>query len=137
MSNKIDEIQDQIIEEFSSFCDWFEIYEHLINLGKSLESLDTKLKNDKNSISGCQSQVWIKAETIGDKIHFVADSDSLITKGILSLILRVFNNESKSDILDADLFFIEKIGLSSNLSPSRVNGLNSIINQIRLLAQEL
>jgi cysteine desulfuration protein SufE len=136
MSKKIDKIQYKIIDEFSRFSDWFDMYEHLVYLGKNLEISDTELKNDKNLISGCQSQVWIKAETIGSKLHFVADSDSLITKGILSLILRVLNNQSKNDILDTNLFFIEKIGLGSNLSPSRVNGLNSIINQIRLLAKE-
>ena len=136
MSKKIDKIQYKIIDEFSSFSNWFEMYEHLVDLGKNLEISDTEIKNDKNLISGCQSQVWIKAEKIGNKLHFVTDSDSLITKGIISLILRVLNNQSKNDILDTDLFFIEKIGLGSNLSPSRVNGLNSIINQIRLLAKE-
>jgi len=137
MSNKIDDIQNKIIDEFSRFGDWFEIYAHLIDLGKSLEGLDPQLKNDKYSISGCQSQVWIKAENIGDKIHYVADSDSLITKGILSVVLRVLNDQSKSDIINADLFFIEEIGLGTNLSPSRLNGLNSIINKIRILAKEL
>ena len=137
MSKKINNIQDEIIEEFSNLNDWFDKYEYMIKLGKSLESSDENLKSDDNSISGCQSQVWLKAEMNNDKIHFLADSDSLITKGIISLLLRVFNDQYPKDIVNAELYFIDKIGLNSNLSPSRVNGLMSILKQIKSSAKEI
>ena len=135
MSEKIKMIQDEIIKEFFKFNDWFDKYEHLIKLGKSLESSDEELKSEENTISGCQSQVWLKAEIKDNKIHYSADSDSLITKGILSLLLRIANNQCPEDIVNSDFYFIDKIGLSSNLSPSRANGLMSIIKQIKSYAQ--
>lgn len=135
MSKKINKSQDEIIEEFSKLNDWFDKYEYLINLGNSLEPLDEKLKSEENSISGCQSQVWIKAEMRDERIHYLADSDSLITKGMISLLLRVLNNQYPEDIINSDLYFIDKIGLNSNLSPARVNGLMSIVKQIRSSAE--
>ena len=135
MSEKINKIQDEIIEEFSTLNDWFDKYEYLINLGKSLEPLDEKLKSEENSIRGCQSQVWIKAEMRDERIHYLADSDSLIIKGMISLLLRVLNNHYPEDIINSDLYFIDKIGLNSNLSPARVNGLMSIVKQIKSSAK--
>ena len=135
MSKKINKIQDEIIEEFSTLNDWFDKYEYLINRGKSLEPADEKLKSEENSISGCQSQVWIKAEMRDERIHYLADSDSLITKGMISLLLRVLNNQFPEDIVNSDLYFIDKIGLNSNLSPARVNGLMSIVKQIKSSAK--
>ena len=135
MSKKINKSQDEIIEEFSKLNDWFDKYEYLINLGKSIEPLDEKLKSEENSISGCQSQVWIKAEMRDERIHYLADSDSLITKGMISLLLRVLNNQYPENIINSDLYFIDKIGLNSNLSPARVNGLMSIVKQIRSSAE--
>ena len=135
MSIKINKIQDMIIEEFSELNDWFDKYEYLINIGKTLEPLDEKLKSEEKSISGCQSEAWLKAEIIDKKIHYLADSDSLITKGMLSLLLRVLNNQNPEDIVNSDLYFIDKIGLNSNLSPSRVNGLVSIVKHIKSYAK--
>ena len=135
MSKKINTIQDEIIDEFSTLNDWFDKYEYLINRGKSLEPADEKLKSEENSISGCQSQVWIKAEMRDERIHYLADSDSLITKGMISLLLRVLNNQFPEDIVNSDLYFIDKIGLNSNLSPARVNGLISIVKQIKSSAE--
>ena len=135
MSKKINKIQDKIIEEFSKLNDWFDKYEYLIDLGKSLEPLDEKLKSEENSISGCQSKVWLKAEIRNERIHYLADSDSLITKGMISLLLRVLNNQFPEDIVNADLYFIDKIGLNSNLSPARANGLISIVKQIKSSAK--
>jgi cysteine desulfuration protein SufE len=130
MNEKINKIQNQIIEEFSDLDDWLDKYEYLIELGKSLEPLDNKLKSDENSIGGCQSKVWLKTVIKDEKIYYLADSDSLITKGIIYLLLRVLNNQHPRDIANADLYFLNKIGLHSNLSPSRVNGLMSILNKI-------
>jgi len=135
MSKKINTIQDEIIDEFSTLNDWFDKYEYLINRGKSLEPADEKLKSEENSISGCQSQVWIKAEMRDERIHYLADSDSLIIKGMISLLLRVLNNQSPENIVNSDLYFIDKIGLNSNLSPARVNGLMSIVKQIKSSAK--
>jgi len=135
MSEKINKLQDIIIKEFSKLNDWFDKYEYLINLGKSLESSDKELKSEENSISGCQSKVWLKPEIRVEKIHYLADSDSLITKGMLTLLLRILNNQYPEDIVNADLYFIDKIGLNSNLSPSRVNGLMAIVKQIKAYAK--
>ena len=135
MGKKIDNIQNMIIEEFSKLDDWFDKYEYLTNLGKSLEPLDNELKSEENSISGCQSNVWIKTEIRDGKIHYLIDSDSLIVKGLISLLLRVLNNQYPKDIVNANLYFIEKIGLNSNLSPSRANGLMSILKQMRSFAK--
>jgi cysteine desulfuration protein SufE len=129
-------IQNKIIDDFSNCDTWFDTYEYLISRGKSFDSADENLKNDEHSIGGCQSSVWIKAEEKNDKIHYSADSDSLIIKGILSLLLDVVNDQYSSDVVNADLYFLEKIGLRTNLSPSRVNGLNAIVNQIKTKAKD-
>lgn len=135
MAKKINKIQEMIIDEFSQLNDWFEIYEYLINLGKSFKLINKKLISEENAITGCQSNVWLKAEMKNEKINYSAYSDSLIVKGIISLLLRVLNNQYPRDIINADLYFIDKIGLNSNLSPSRVNGLMSVVKQIKLYAK--
>ena len=135
MSKKINIIQDEIIEEFSKLDDWFDKYEYLIKLGKTLEPLDEKYKTEENSIGGCQSNVWLKAEIIDEKIQYFIDSDSLIVKGIISLLHRVMNNQYPEDIANVDLYFIDKVGLKSNLSPSRANGLISILKQMKSYAK--
>lgn len=135
MAKKINKIQEMIIDEFSQLNDWFEIYEYLINLGKSFKLINKKLISEENAITGCQSNVWLKAEMKDEKINYSAYSDSLIVKGIISLLLRVLNNQYPRDIINADLYFIDKIGLNSNLSPSRVNGLMSVVKQIKLYAK--
>ncbi len=131
----INKIQDQVIEEFSTLEDGFEKYKHIVFLGKSLKPLTEELKTDENSIGGCLSNVWVSAELKNGKIYFTADSDSLITKGIIALILRVVNNQSPKDILKSELYFIDRIGLTSHLSPARGNGLNSVINRINNFAE--
>jgi cysteine desulfuration protein SufE len=108
----------------------------MIKLGKNLETLDEKEKTEENQLEGCQFQVWIIAENKNDNIYYLADSDSLIVKGMISLLLRILNNQYPDDIVNADLYFIDKIGLSSNLSPSRVNGLMTIVKQIKTIAKE-
>lgn len=135
MSENINKIQDEIIKEFSKLDDWFDKYNYLIKLGKNLNSSDRKLKTEKNLMNGCQANVWIKAESKNGKIEYQADSDSLITKGIIYLLLRVLNDRSPNEILNANLFFIDKIGLNSNLSPSRANGLITILSQIKSFAE--
>ena len=130
----IKEIQEEIIDEFSFFEDWMERYEYIIELGKSLPMIKDEFKTDSNLISGCQSKVWLHSEIEGDKIKFTADSDAILTKGIVALLLRVFNNQKPKNILDADLYFVDKIGLKEHLSPTRANGLVSMIKQIKLYA---
>ncbi len=130
----IKEIQEEIIDEFSMFDDWMDRYQHLIDLGKSLLLIDAVNKLDENLIKGCQSKVWIYADLIGDKIVFTGDSDAILTKGIVALVLRVFSNQHPKDILDADTEFINEIGLKEHLSPTRANGLVSMIKQIKLYA---
>jgi len=131
---KIKEIQEEIIEEFAFFEDWMQRYEYIIELGKSLPLIDEKNKTDDNVISGCQSKVWIHAEKEGDKVEFTADSDAILTKGIISLLLRVYSNQTPTDILNADLHFIDEVGLKEHLSPTRANGLLAMIKQIKLYA---
>jgi cysteine desulfuration protein SufE len=131
MNEKMNRAQEEIVEEFERFDDWFEAYQYIINLGKNLETMDETMKNDEYSIGGCQSQVWLHAERISDTVHFTADSDSLLVKGLISLIFRVVNDSSLDDIKHCDLYFLDKIGLSSHLSPSRSNGLHSIIHHIQ------
>jgi len=131
----INEIQNKIIEEFSDLNDGFDKYQYIVNLGKSLEPLKEKYKTEEYLINGCQSNAWLKTEILDNKIFFSADSDSLIIKGIISLLLRVVNNQSPADILNNELYFIERTGLSSNLSPARGNGLFTMINQIRTFAE--
>tara|TARA_Y100000739_G_C20596688_1_gene460659 strand:- start:820 stop:1236 length:417 start_codon:yes stop_codon:yes gene_type:complete len=129
--NSIEKIQKDIVEEFNLFDDWQEKYEHLIELGKEMEILPKKHKNESNIIEGCQSNVWIVAEFKNKKIKFLADSDAIITKGIISLLLRVFSEQSPLDILNANYNFIELIGLKKHLSINRASGLESMINKIK------
>ena len=130
----IKEIQEEIIDEFSMFEDWMERYEYIIELGKSLPMIDDSFKTDENLIVGCQSKVWLHSEKEGDELNFTADSDAILTKGIVALLLRVFNNQKPSVILKTDLFFVDEIGLKEHLSPTRANGLVSMIKQIKLYA---
>ncbi|MDD2488309.1 MAG: SufE family protein [Bacteroidales bacterium] len=130
----INEIQDKIIEEFSIFEDWMDKYSYLIELGRECPMIDEKDKKENNLIKGCQSKVWVSAELIDGKMVIKADSDAVITKGIVTLLLRVLNNQKPQDVYDANLYFIDQIGLSTHLSPTRSNGLLSMIKQIKLYA---
>lgn len=130
----IKELQEEIIDEFEMFEDWMERYEHLIELGKSLPIIDEQYKVEENIIKGCQSKVWLHSEIQGDKIHYTADSDAILTKGLVALLLRVFTNQTPKDILEADTKFIDEIGLKEHLSPTRANGLVSMLKQIKLYA---
>lgn len=130
----IKEAENQIIEEFSIFTDWLDKYEYLIELGKSLPIIKESSKSDTNLIRGCQSKVWLAADYKEGKIYFTADSDAIITKGIISLLIRVFSGRAPQEIIDADLGFIKEIGLQDNLSPTRSNGLVSMIKQIKFYA---
>ena len=130
----INEIQDEIVEEFSMFDDWMDRYALLIELGNSLEKLDEKNKVENNLIMGCQSRVWLQAEYEDGKVVFKAESDAVIVKGIIALLIKVLSNRTPEEIINADLYFIEKIGLKENLSPTRSNGLVSMIKQIRFYA---
>jgi len=130
----IQNIQEEIIEEFSIFDDWLEKYDYLIELGKSLPLIDEKYKTDDNLIKGCQSKVWLHAEKDGNIIKYTADSDAIITKGIIALLLRVYSNQKAQDIIEANIDFIDKIGLKEHLSPTRANGLVSMIKKIKLYA---
>ena len=123
----INEIQDGIIEDFSVFEDWMDKYAYLIELGGELPAFDEAHRTDSNLIKGCQSKVWFNAEFVDGKIVFTADSDAIITKGIASLLIKVMSNQTPEDILNADLYFIEKIGLTQHLSPTRSNGLLSMV----------
>jgi cysteine desulfuration protein SufE len=131
---KIEEIEKDIIEEFSNFDDWMDKYNYIIDLGKTLPQMDTKYKTISNLIDGCQSQVWLHAEMADNKIIFRADSDAIITKGIVGLLIRTLTNQSPDDILEAKLEFVDKIGLKEHLSPTRANGLTSMIKQMKLYA---
>ncbi len=130
----INEIQDGIIEDFSVFEDWMDKYAYLIELGGELPAFDEAHRTDSNLIKGCQSKVWFNAEFVDGKIVFTADSDAIITKGIASLLIKVMSNQTPDDILNADLYFIEKIGLTQHLSPTRSNGLLSMVKQIKIYA---
>jgi len=130
----IKEIQEEIVDEFSMFEDWMERYEHIIELGKSLPIIDPQYKTEDNIIKGCQSKVWLHGELKGDKVVFTADSDAILTKGIIALLLRVFSNFSPQEILDANTDFIDKIGLKEHLSATRANGLVSMIKQLKMYA---
>jgi len=130
----IKEIQEEIIDDFSMFDDWMQRYEYIIDLGKSLAMIDEENKLDNNLINGCQSKVWLHSDFKDDKIHFTADSDAILTKGIVALLLRVFDDQQPKDILNADMEFINEIGLKEHLSPTRANGLVSMIKQIKLYA---
>ena len=130
----ISEIQEEIIDEFNLFDDWMERYEYLIELGKSLPLIDDQYKIKENIIKGCQSKVWLYSKMNDSKINFTADSDAILTKGLVALLLRVFTNQTPKDILAADTIFIDKIGLREHLSPTRANGLVSMLKQIKLYA---
>ena len=130
----INEIQDQIIEEFSMFDDWMDKYNYLIDMGKSLPLIDEKHKTENNLISGCQSRVWLHAYMEDGKVFFTADSDAVITKGIIYVLIRALSGETPDDIMNADLKFLDDIGLKEHLSPTRSNGLVSMIKQIKLYA---
>jgi cysteine desulfuration protein SufE len=128
----IEEIQNEIIEEFSMFEEWMDKYEYLIELGRDLPQIDPKFKTNEYLINGCQSKVWLNAELKDGKIYFSADSDAIITKGIVALLIRVLNARTPQEIMNADLFFIDKIGLTDNLSPTRSNGLLAMIKQMKM-----
>lgn len=130
----INELQDEIIEEFSAFDDWMDKYQMLIDLGNDLAPLDEQYKNNQNLIDGCQSRVWLQCDYADGKLHFQAESDALIVKGIIALLIRVLNDHTPQEILDADLYFIEQIGLKDHLSPTRSNGLLAMVKQIRMYA---
>ena len=130
----INEIQDEIIEEFSGLDDWMDKYQLLIDLGNEQTPLDEQYKTESNLIDGCQSRVWLQADCEDGLIHFSAESDALIVKGIVSLLIRVLSDHTPKEILDADLYFIDEIGLKEHLSPTRSNGLLAMIKQIRSYA---
>lgn len=130
----INEAQDEVIKEFSDFTDWMDKYQLLIDLGNEQEPLDDKYKTESNLIDGCQSRVWLQADYIDGKIVFTAESDALIVKGIIALLIRVLSGHTPQEILDADLYFIDKIGLKDHLSPTRSNGLLAMVKQIRMYA---
>lgn len=134
MEQTINELQDNVIEEFSAFDDWMDKYALLIDLGNSLEPLDEKHKNESNIIEGCQSRVWLNAEYKDGKLYFTGESDAVIVKGIVSLLINVMSGHTPQEILDADLYFIDKIGLKEHLSPTRSNGLVSMLKQMRMYA---
>lgn len=127
----INEAQDEVIAEFEDFTDWMDKYQMLIDLGNDLDELDPKYKNDSNLIDGCQSRVWLQCDYVDGKLVFSADSDALITKGIIALLIQVLSNHTPQEILDADLYFIDKIGLRQHLSPTRSNGLLAMVKQIK------
>ena len=130
----INEIQDEIIEEFTELDDWMDRYQLLIDMGSEQPPLPEQYKTEQNLIDGCQSRVWLQADLVDGKIHFQAESDALIVKGIVTLLLRVLNDQTPKDILDADLYFIEKIGLREHLSPTRSNGLLAMMKQMKMYA---
>ncbi|RVT80059.1 SufE family protein [Flavobacterium sufflavum] len=131
---KIKDIQEEIVDEFSMFDDWMQRYEYIIELGKNLPLIKEEFKVDENLIKGCQSKVWLQGEQNEDKIIFTADSDAILTKGIIAILIRVFSNQTPKDIIDADMGFIDEIGLKEHLSPTRANGLVSMIKNIKMYA---
>ncbi|RED25087.1 cysteine desulfuration protein SufE [Flavobacterium cutihirudinis] len=130
----IKEIQNEIIDEFSMFDDWMQRYEYIIELGKTLPLIKEEYKTDENLIKGCQSKVWLQGEEKEDKIVFTADSDAILTKGIIAILIRAFSNQKASDIINADTDFIDEIGLKEHLSATRANGLVSMIKNIKMYA---
>ena len=130
----INEKQDEVIEEFEGFTDWMDKYQMLIDLGNDLEPLDAKYKTEQNLIDGCQSRVWLQADYKDGLLYFTADSDALITKGIIALLIEVLSAQTPKDIADADLYFIDRIGLRDHLSPTRSNGLLAMVKQIKMYA---
>lgn len=132
--NTINEIQDEIIEEFQDFDDWMDRYQLLIEMGNGQPALPEQYKTEQNLIEGCQSRVWLQADLVDGRIRFQAESDALIVKGIVALLLRVLDNQTPQDILSADLYFIERIGLREHLSPTRSNGLLAMLKQMKMYA---
>nr|WP_321245465.1 SufE family protein [uncultured Psychroserpens sp.] len=130
----ITEIQDEIIDEFAMFDDWQERYQYMIDLGKTLPLINPEYKTEDNIITGCQSKVWVHAKMNNDKVEFTADSDAIITKGIIAILIRVFSNQHPKDIIEGNTEFIDKIGLKEHLSPTRANGLVSMIKKIKMYA---
>ena len=130
----IKDVQEEIVEEFSMFEDWEERYQYMIDLGKSLPLIDDQFKTEDHLIKGCQSRVWVHADLVDNKVNFTADSDAIITKGIIAILIRVFSNQTPKDILEADTDFIDEIGLKEHLSPTRANGLLSMVKQLKLYA---
>jgi cysteine desulfuration protein SufE len=130
----IETIQADLIDEFSMFDDWMDRYEHMIDLGKSLPLINPKFKTEDNIIKGCQSKVWLHADLENEKVVFTADSDAIITKGIVAILIRVFSNQSPNTILNTNTNFIDEIGLKEHLSPTRANGLVSMVKKIKMYA---
>ena len=130
----INELQDEVVEEFSDFDDWMDKYQMLIDLGNELKPLDEKYKTEQNLIDGCQSRVWLQCDFVDGKLVFTADSDALIVKGIIALLIQVISGHTPKEILDADLYFIDKIGLRDHLSPTRSDGLLAMVKQIKAYA---
>ena len=130
----INELQDEVVAEFSDFDDWMDKYQMLIDLGNDLEPLNEKYKTEQNLIDGCQSRVWLQCDYVDGKLVFTADSDALIVKGIIALLIEVLSGHTPKEILDADLYFIDKIGLREHLSPTRSNGLLAMVKQIKAYA---
>ena len=130
----INEIQDEVVDEFADLDDWMDKYQMLIDLGNDLEALDEKYKNEQNLIDGCQSRVWLQCDYRDGALWFTADSDALIVKGIIALLLRVVSGHTPKEIIDADLYFIERIGLREHLSPTRSNGLLAMVKQVKAYA---
>ncbi|MFA9192519.1 SufE family protein [Flavobacterium sp. FZUC8N2.13] len=131
---KIKKIQEEIVDEFSMFDDWMQRYEYIIELGKNLPLIKEESKIEENLIKGCQSKVWLQGEQNDEKIVFTADSDAILTKGIIAILIRVFSNQTPKDIIDAEMDFIDEIGLKEHLSPTRANGLVSMIKNIKMYA---
>lgn len=130
----INEAQDEVIEQFNDFTDWMDKYQMLIDLGSELDALDEQHKNDSNLIDGCQSRVWIQCDVKEGRLFFTADSDALIVKGIIALLIQVLSGHTAKEILDADLYFIDRIGLREHLSPTRSNGLLAMVKRIKAYA---
>ena len=130
----IDELQEEVITEFSDFDDWLDKYQLLIDLGNEQKPLDEAYKTDSNLIEGCQSRVWLQADLIDGKVHFQAESDALIVKGIIALLIKVVSDHTPDEILNSELYFIDKIGLKEHLSPTRSNGLLAMVKQMRMYA---
>ena len=131
---KIKDIQEEIVDEFAMFDDWMQRYEYIIDLGKNLPLIKEEYKTEENIIKGCQSKVWLQGEQHTDTVVFTADSDAILTKGIIAILIRVFSNQSPKDIIAADMNFIDQIGLKEHLSPTRANGLVSMIKNIKMYA---
>lgn len=133
----INEIQNELIEDFAFFTDWMEKYEYIIQLGKEVPLIDEQYKTEEYNIKGCQSKVWLYPEVKDGKVYFTADSDAIITKGLVSLMVKVLSGHTAKEIVDADLYFVDEIGLKEHLSPTRANGLLSMIKQMKLYALAL